>query len=285
MMKFPVFFLSVLSIIAVESCNIINPSEKVPTYVHIDSFQFLNTANTGTTSHKITNVFAYLDYAPLGTFTLPADIPIIADKAASLMLIPGVQLSGMSSNIIGYPFYKADTSTLQPNPGQRVTVAPKTQYWGDSILRFTHEDFESGNSFTSLEGDSLKRTTDPQYVFEGAYGGVIFLKDSSFATNIMSVSFQSPTMGANKAEVFLEMDYKCTVPFVVGLQTTDGSSDVISYLYGFNPRTTWNKVYVGLEDFLTAYPNKSYRVVIRVAKNNAGTDYVAFDNFKVVSRK
>lgn len=284
-MKFSAFFLFIFTIVSFGSCDIVNPPEKVPTYVHIDSFQFVNTPHTGTGSHKITNVLAYLDYVPLGTFHLPADIPILSDKAGSLMLIPGVHYSGMSSKIIAYPFFQADTSTLIPNPGQRITVSPKTRYWGDSLLQFTHEDFESGNSFISLEGDSLKRTNDPQYVFEGAYGGVIFLKDSSYATNIMTVSFRSPTVGANKSEVFLEMNYKCSVPFVVGLQTSDGASEVVSYLFGFNSRDTWNKVYIGLEDFLNNYPNKSYRVVVRVSKDNMGMDYVAFDNFKVVSRQ
>jgi len=284
-MKFFGFILCFFAIFSFHSCEIINPEEKVPTYVHVDSFQFVNTNNTGTASHKITNVMAFLDYAPLGTFNLPADIPILLDKPGSLLLMPAVQYSGMSTNIVAYPFYTADTSTITPNPGQRAVVAPKTGYWNDSTLKFTIENFEAGNSFTNLEGQTLIRTDDPQYVFEGNYGGVILLNDTSWGVNIMSASFQAPTIGSNKAEVYLEMNYKCSVPFVVGLQTSEGSSEVISYLFGFNPRDTWNKVYVGLEEFLTAYPNKSYRVIVRVAKDKAGTDYVAFDNFKVVSRK
>jgi hypothetical protein len=253
--------------------------------VHVDSFSFVSIPGTGTSSRKITNVLAYWDYAPLGVYDLPADIPVLADKPGSLMLMPGVQYSGMSDRIVAYPFYQADTGTLTPSPGQRVTLYPVTRYYNDTLLRFTIEDFETGNAFVHIDGDTLKTTSDPQYVFEGNRGGVILLKDSASATSILSTFFNMASTGSNKAEVYLEMNYKCSVPFVVGLQTTDGGSEIVNYLYGFNARNTWNKVYIGLEDFLIAYPNKSYRVVVRVSKDSQGTDYVAFDNFKVVSRK
>lgn len=284
-MRILAFLLPVLFIHFITGCDIANKEEKIPTYVHIDSFQFVSQPNTGTSSHKITNVMVYLDYAAVGMFDLPADVPILADKPGSLMLVPAVQYSGISSKIIPYPFYEVDTSTFTPQPGQRITVLPKTRYWGDSLLQFTMEDFESGNSFTTLEGAALKRTNDPRYVFEGTYGGVIEIEDTTVSSHIMSVGFQMPTTGANKAEVFLEMNYKCSTPFVVGLQTTDGSTDPYTFMYGFNPRDTWNKVYIGLEEFLTEYPNKTYRVIVRASKDNVGYDYVAFDNFKVVSRK
>lgn len=284
-MKFPVLVIIACSLLSFAGCEIINPAEKVPTYVHVDSFQFISSPGTGTASHKITNVLAYLDYAPLGTFDLPADIPILADKPASLMLMPAIQFSGMADRIVAYPFYQADTSTLIPAAGKRITLSPVTRYFQDSLLNFTTEDFEAGNAFVNLEGDTMVRSSDPQYVYEGNWGGVILLKDTAFATNILSTSFSMPTIGSNKAEVYLEMNYKCSVPFVVGLQTSDGSSDIVNFLYGFNARSSWNKVYIGLEEFLTAYPNRSYRVIVRVAKDKAGEDYVAFDNFKVVSRK
>jgi len=284
-MRFLAFLVPVFCIYLLTGCDISNPEEKIPTYVHIDSFQFVSQPFTGTSSHNITNVMVYLDYEAVGLFDLPADVPIIAEKAGSLMLVPAVRFSGMSSQIIPYPFYEADTSTFTPQPGQRVTVTPKTRYYQDSLLQFTTEDFESGNSFLTLSGAELKRTNDPRYVFEGGYGGVIEMDDTTVSTNVMSMGFQMPSTGANKAEVYLEMNYKCSVPFVVGLQTTDGATDPYQYLYGFNPRDTWNKVYIGLEDFLNLYPNKTYRVIIRVAKESAGYDYVAFDNFKVVSRK
>lgn len=284
-MRISVFAILISFFLFSESCNIVNPAEQTPTYVHIDSFQFVPKTGTGTQSHRIIAVSAYLDYAPLGMFDLPADIPVLTEKSGSLMLRPVVSYSGLGEVLINYPYYQADTTTFIPAPGKKITITPKTHYLPDSLLLFTTEDFESGNSFVVLEGDTLMRTSDPQYVFEGTYGGLIKLTDTAYAVNIMSVGFQGPSTTSDRTEAYLELNYKCSVPFLIGLQTSDGGSEPIQYLNGFNPRSNWNKVYIGLKDFLAQYPSKTYRVVVRTAKNTSGTDYVAFDNFKVVTRK
>ena len=193
--------------------------------------------------------------------------------------------SGLNDVIVPYSFYKADTVTIHPKPGDQIHYTPKTQYWGDSVLSFTFEDFESGNSFTPLEGDTLKITSDPNYVFEGSYGGIIELKDSAYATNIMTRSFSAPVISANRTEAYLEVNYKGTLDFEIGLQTSQNGNVVIQYLYGFRSRSDWNKVYVGLQDFLTLYQNSSYRVLVHVVNNSQQSGYVAFDNFKIVTRK
>ena len=58
-------------------CNIINPHEQTPTYIHVDSFVFqYNSAVPFTTSHDIRTVWAYYNNNPVGTFDLPATFPV-----------------------------------------------------------------------------------------------------------------------------------------------------------------------------------------------------------------
>src|SRR5690606_7264225 len=140
-------------------------------------------------------------------------------------------------------------------------------------------------SFVGLEGDTLRRTADPNYVFEGVYGGVAEVQDSSYSISVMSSSFSAPVVSSNKAEAYLELNYKGTASFVIGLQTIDNGISQTQYLYGFNPRSDWTKVYVGLQDFLMTYPNLTYRVLVKVQKEDFSAGYVAFDNFKVVTRE
>lgn len=284
-MRFASFILLIFFLLSVASCDLINPSEKTPTYIHIDSFKFENMPNTGTQSNKITSVWVYYNNNPIGTYDLPANIPILEDKPGTLLFTPGVLYSGISDVVIPYPYYQSDTATFAPNPGNQVTYIPTTKYFPDSLLALTMEDFESGNGFIQLQGDTIKRTSDPNFVFDGHYGAVIQLNDSTISENLMSQTFRGPTTSANKTQVYLELNYKGTLPFEVGVQTSPGGQTVGSYIYGFRPKSDWNKVYIGLQDFLSVYPGQTYRIMVRVTKETSGPGYVAFDNFKVISNK
>jgi hypothetical protein len=279
-MRISVFILSVFTIlIFAAGCDLVNPAEKTPTYVRIDSFQFVPTTGTGTQSHKITAVFAYLDATPLGAFDLPAKIPVLADKKGLLLVRPAVVYSGLNDVLVPYPYYEKDTATFNPAPGATVSFTPKTKYTGDSTMNILNVDFESGNSFVSLQGDTMRKTNDPKYVFEGSYGGVIELNNSDYSESVMSEYFTAVSSGA-----FLELNYKGTLPFQIGVIGSDGTQDVTSYLFGFNPKSEWNKVYIGLQDFINTYPNKQYRILVKVTQNAPTTGYVAFDNFKVITQ-
>ena len=127
MRNFYAFLAAGLFLFGGSSCNIINPSEVVPTYVHIDSFSFTgNPVLYGSSSHKITNVYVFFDNASLGVYDLPATFPVIAKGTGVLTVIPGIDEDGRSVNEQVYPFYKNDTITLVPDPGHTVKVAPKT---------------------------------------------------------------------------------------------------------------------------------------------------------------
>lgn len=268
------------------SCEIVNPEEKTPVYIHVDSFQFQPTPNTGTSSHKISSVWAYLDNQPLGVFDLPADIPVLTDKPGKLIVLPGVNYSGMNDVHVAYPFYEGDTLDFEPVPGSIIPFQPVTQYYPASLLKILHEDFETGNGFLNLGGDSLKRTSKPEYVFEGGYGGVIELNNSNYSESLLSQGFTSSSQSSvSRLQAYIELNYKGTLGFEIGLQTIENGASVVMYLFGFRPRGEWGKVYIGLQDFLARYPDKMYRVLVRVYQNENTNGYVALDNVKVVTRK
>jgi hypothetical protein len=262
----------------ISSCDVINPKETIPTYVHIDSFKFVPNPNDGTSSHKITSVWAYYNYILVGVFDIPCTFPIIADKPGKLLLIPGIAYSGLTDIQTQYPFYTGDTSTINPAPTKTINYTPTTQYIDKSLLHFVNEDFELGNSFKQVDGDtSLIRVSDPNLVFEGKYAGCIYFNNMTLSENILTTSFAAPT------QCFLELNYKGTLNFEIGLQTTNSSGQLFAqYFYGFHARADWTKVYVGLQDFIQEYPNQTYRVMVRVIADNPTQGYVSFDNFKVI---
>jgi hypothetical protein len=263
------------------SCDIINPAERAPTYIHIDSFKFIPTLNTGTSSHKITSVTVEVDNFSIGTYDLPATIPILADQKTVIRFKPGINFSGLSDVQAVYNFYEPDTLTILPQVGQVINYNPKTKYWPDSTLKILNIDFETGSAFDTITGDTIMvKTSDPNYLFEGSYSGLIYLNNQKKSEIIFSNSFTGPV------ETFVELDYKSSLPFTIGLQATNSSGNLfVNYLYGFRPRDNWNKIYVGLQDFISAYPNQSYRIVIKVQSDTPTHGYVALDNIKVISFK
>lgn len=281
-MKFSGFLLFLCAVVTLQSCEIINPEEKVPTYVHIDSFSFVPTLNTGTSSHKITSVWAYFDNQPLGAFDLPANIPVLTDVPGVLLVTPGVTYSGISDLQTKYSFYVSDTTTLTPSKGQVVHFQPETQYLAADVLNLTSEDFELGNSFSIVLGadTTLTRVSDPALVFEGSFAGYLYLKNKTLGESIMNTAFTA------SEDAFIELDYRSSINFEIGLQTTSSTGQLFStYLYGFRPKSEWNKVYIGLQDFIGAYPNRSYRVVIRARSDTPLEGFVSIDNLKVISIK
>ena len=125
-MKYKYNYLTMLLPIALvwQGCNIINPVEPLPTYIHIDSFKFQpNPSLVGLnlpTTHAISNVWVYYNDNPVGEFDLPCTIPIIATGSQQVQLFPGIIVNGLNSLTGIYPFYTADTFTLAAQPGNHV---------------------------------------------------------------------------------------------------------------------------------------------------------------------
>lgn len=265
----------------------INPSEVVPTYVHIDSFTFKgDPARTGSASHKITSVFAYFKNAPVGIFDLPVTFPVIATEPGDLLVIPAVDFDGLTGYQATYPHYIGHEMTLTPSPGNTVNYAPATEYSTGSVLR-SKEDFELGvgvdNAFVRLAGDAdLVTTSTPAEVFEGSGSGVIHLGPGKDSAAVISRS--GIAISANKSS-FIELNYKGTMPLVVALQAMYADGSVFeANIIGLKARSEWGKIYIGTDEFVGANQGVDYKMVIRTLKPAGQSDgYLYLDNIKVLS--
>lgn len=263
----------------------INPAEKTPIYIHVDSFivQPSDLFKTGSVSHNIKSAWVYFNNQAVGVFDLPATVPILADGPGQVQLVPAVSYSGLSY-VRQYPFYESDTFSIPYNPGSVTNHTGITRYRSNANFQMK-EDFEIGNSFikvnTGNTGDTvLRREESPQNVFEGKASGLISLTtDHPSAELITNQGF--PIVSG---ESYLEINYKCTVPVSFGLQTLSNSSIVYEYLYGVYPSDTWKKAYIGLSDFTSQYKTSSYNLMIKTKLGDGETSgYVLIDNIKVIS--
>lgn len=274
-----------LGMIVGSGCNVINPPEKIPTYIRIDSFQLVGTNPLDVTTQAINSVWVYFNSQIIGVYNLPANIPVIADGPGQIQVNPGVDFTGYGGYKVIYPFYTFDSLNITPQPGKSISYTPVVRYHPNTKFRYK-EDFETGNTFEPFNPDatddtSLVKTDNPALTFGGTDGsGYIYLTpEHSYSENINNTSFP-----ITKGEAYIEIDYKCSVEFRVGLQTTVSGSTLYEPIATIKPNEDWHKLYIGLQDFISRFTSTQYRVVILAQLPDGQTEgYVLVDNIKVLS--
>ncbi len=277
----PVLFLISLALCGV-GCNIINPAEGIPTYVQVDSFQFLNTRtdNTGGTTHKIRSVFALYNGKNIGGFDLPAKIPVLATGAGELLLFPAVDNSGLFSYQLQYAHYTPFKTTLTATPGKTIAITPTTGYTESSKFYYV-EDFENSNDFVSLSGAPVENTTDPAEVLDGHRSGK-FRVDSSGLTTTVTTNRKFVYVNTN-SEPALEMDYKSTARLRVGIYAENYTQP--NYFLTLYPSPQRNKIYIPLQQAISKLGNSAanFHLAFQIFPADGATSgYVIVDDVKVV---
>lgn len=260
---------------AVMSCNASKDKGSIPTYVHVDSFTFSAlppSLQHIATSHQINSVWAYYNNSPIGVFDLPADIPVLANGTGILTLRPGVSVSGLNNFLATYPFYLSDTSSLISQPGKTIHYSPTTTYYPSSRCTVI-ANFDSNlvTPFKVDAGAKIERV--------GGTGSVTLnAKDS--LSEIGSIAQFAIPLGK---DAYIEFDYKCTIPFSVGLKASLGTLYTKYYLAGIYPSDHWQKFYLSVKDFEAQYQATGYNFYIKTelpAGQSSGT--VLIDNIQLV---
>jgi hypothetical protein len=278
-------FLFFLVIITMLGCNAINPKEELPTYIVIDSTSVMPTIieKHGSVSHKITDVWVYYNRTLLGTYELPAKIPILAKGKGELTLVAGIWENGLSGTRSKYPFYAANTLNFEAKPTEIIHHHPVFNYRDAALANVTYsvEDFEQGNGFIKLSGDtSVVRTNLPNEVFEGSWSGKILLKDT--IKNVETITSQIYSLGVSK-EAYLEMNYKSDIPFAVKVKASKNGSYYFLDIISLKAKNVWNKTYLNIGGFGNAYQGGQFQFYIQANLPSGQTEgKLLIDNFKVI---
>lgn len=287
-MRRKILLLFIPVLLSAAGCDIVNPDESTPTYVKIDSFNMVinNPTKEGSAAHNITSAWMYYNNELVGIYDLPCNVPVITNgDKGELAVIPGITLNGLVSLQPSYPFYRVDTTTLVSKPGGVTVFTPQTSYLSTSKFPYK-EDFEVGNSFQPfIEGavneTAIRRTTDKEYVFEAGGAGLIELN----STTSYSESISKTGFNITQGESFIEINYKGTAPFEVGLYNTlTNGTEAYQYLFGVKASDTWKKIYIELASYTSANKGKDHKVIIKAELPEGQSEaYVALDNIKVLS--
>jgi hypothetical protein len=239
----------------------------------------------GSASQRITEGWFYANGEFLGAYSLPHEVPVIAEGPTEIQVFPGIKVNGIVSSPDIYPFYERFESEVDLAPAKTDTLRPATAYLSSVSIPFI-EDFETGNAFIDdLDGnpDTRVEAIGGSDVFEGQRSGYIGLDEDNGFIEVANLPVL-PDIPTNNSPVFLEFDYKCNIQFGVGLVGIDpnlpASRAVILIL---NPKEEWNKMYLDLTSSLRASGFSVYQIYITAAHEPGNeVSEVFLDNFKLV---
>lgn len=281
------------ALISFSSCEIINPAEDTPAYIQINEFTLNPARNAsesyGSASHKITDVWVFANGKRIGTFELPAKVPILEKGETKISLLAGVYADGMTTARFPYAFYNQLDQTLSLEPGKVTELQPEVTFNPNTLFPLPiNEDFSSSRrefQVTSGPYQVQINTTDlTDFKYANGAVGVVYANPSTVQPAVLE-SFTDAKLPVNGSAVFLEFDYKSTLDFKVGvLVTRNGVTNRDPNFLNVLRKDSWNKIYLNLTDDATN-PNNSgatFKVFFEVPASSNPKDYFAFDNVRLL---
>jgi len=247
------------------------PNDGIPFYLKIDSVSV-----TGSTN-RITDVWVEANADNIGAYELPCNFPVLQENQVRFVLLPGIMESGQSTVRVTYPFYESDTFTLTATRGETYSHVSVFKYRAGTQFALD-ESFEVGNGFNGLA--KVDEASDTNVVYGNNCGRLLVTAVDS-SEEAVQLDTMPLLLGG---EAWLEVDYRCDVPFYVGIYGNYTTSARVRLPYIFlSAKAEWNKVYIKLNDavsYLRADNYSIYFEALRPFGSNGGAVHI--DNVRVV---
>ncbi|MFN7119576.1 MAG: hypothetical protein ACK4TA_22460 [Saprospiraceae bacterium] len=281
--------LSIIAILLIHSCDIINPEEAIPSYIYVPDFQLNTNSNQGTNSNKITDVWVTVGDTYLGVYPLPALIPILGQGEQNITLEAGIKQNGINSTGVAYPFYQPFQTKVTLAPNEVDTLRPVITYRNNTKFILVENFDNNDHIFRTLRrGNEVNRIQIvSQNAFQGNSAQVTVNRDNPVAEISTVTRYKNP--GSQGVSVYLEVNYKSEADVIFGIVGyRNGSADQPAFQAGFSARNDWNKIYFDLSPLLAGNTYDEYQVVFQTvlpSRNNVFTKDNAtiwLDNIKLV---
>ncbi len=231
-------------------------------------------------SHKITDIWLYVNEQFQGVYPIGSVMPILANGSADIKIYGGIMNNGISATRLPYKFYLANTFTANFESHKTYTISPVFNYV--SGLTIQDDDFSSGGSkYMSAGSYPYVITSNPSKVWGGT-GSSVYMTMSDLKPTAIAKSSTFVTLPAGGADVYLELDYNCNQEITVGVICGGGIEERTALT--LRPTTGWNKVYVSLTSVASTQPTYNYyEVFIKAVKgSDVATPEIYLDNVRLV---
>lgn len=278
----------IASLLLTVSCE--TSEDVIPSYISVDSVSLSSEYKQGTSSHKITDAWVYVNKKLIGAFEMPAKFPVLDEGSSAIVIQPGVKMNGVANTRIPYPFFNQINISADLKPEQVTKLGKLNTTYNSNTIFSWIEDFEN-NSFsidTTLRSNiKLVRTNDELKVFKypGETSHYSALAEITNDTDVFEcVSHSSYELPQDGTEVFLELNYKTNTPLTIGLFGRTSTQTVQQPVFVLNPNTAWNKIYINLTPTVTNMSSSyDFRVYFSAMKSSdISKAEILLDNIKLL---
>lgn len=308
--------LVLLLLLSITSCRKFEGSQKVPSYIHIESIEVDSLTDYfvyGANSHKITDAWVYVDDNLIGAYELPSTFPVLKKGPHKVAIYGGIKVDGRSPARDRYPFYMPYIyQNLNLVEDSIVNLSPTLSYYpiGDGVNVAWMEDFENSISLLpDAESDTtMFRCTGSEAwsSVNSFWSGKVELPPDSLDFTISTSDDFDFYKGMNGVYCMLEMDYNCNDTFFVGVQYYKDYTLETLPLVKVTPTDKtngkpqhWNKIYINIGPNMNINSSASYFKIYFTSNLTTKDDlaygheyhpnskprYYYFDNLKLLYRK
>lgn len=292
MRRYLLYFLLICNLIFFVSCKkdkfkAPKASFLVVNNVSLKTINVGGSQNQGVNSHKIVDIWYYVNGEFKGVFPVGSVMPIVASGNAEISLFAGIKNNGISSTRLPYAIYNSKSFNLDIEPGKTYTVSPQFEYNSTAFFYYS-DNFDllpAQGSYFEFLGDlppSNTKDFDPTKSY-GGYGGSIFMTMTDAKPSSILQQYSSNYLPDGGAVIYVELDYKSNQAFVVGVIgfSASGAQDKRNVVT-VNPSDDWNHIYIQLTSTVSTPPTYgSYKVYIEAIKE-VNSPEIYLDNVKLI---
>ena len=260
------------------SCN--KENNDIPSYVKIDDVDLLYNQDFGANTENITDVWFYIDDNLQGVYEMPVEFPILNEGIQNIRIKAGVKANGIASTRIQYPFYNSYFDTIELNQDESKIISPIFTY-NDEFTPAPDqiEDFEgSGTIIDSTLNSEIDFSIISENQNHYAYAKI----------DTPNINFEASTqdliLPQQGAPVYLEIDYKSSTEFLVGMYINYTQNVEKRELVWVTSKADWNKIYINLTSTVSESIGAiSFKVFINMRRNDPSiSEEISFDNVKIL---
>ena len=258
-------------------CFACNKNDEIPSYLKIDNVSLNYDPNFGSNSENITDVWVYVEENLQGVYEIPVEFPILQEGLKNIRIKGGVKANGIASTRIQYPFFTSYLDTVELIKDQSITIAPIFSY--NNSFEAIIEDFEnSGTIIDSTLNSEIDLFIETEMQNNYGYANI---ETPNINFEIATQDLNLPQQGA---PVYLELDYKSSTEFLVGMYINYPQSVLKSELIWVTAKENWNKIYINLTQTVSENIGaESFKVFINMRRNDPSTsEEISFDNIKIL---
>lgn len=261
-------------------------SEPEPAYITVEGALSTETGEREV-DLAVMEVWIFVDDTFLGAYDLPARIPVLASGTTEVELRWGIRVDGRSQVPDIYPFYEPILRTIDLVPGSTTDlgVLPVTYSAETNII--INENFEPGSQriFTDIIRGEGGLEVSTENVYQGQASGKITLSPDNIAVEVASRDTYSGLTDQMRGNVWIEVTFQSDIPVIWGIVgILPGSGFSRFYDPGFNPSTTWQKIYFNVTAAVgtSLLEDYNFSLFTSVADAEVMEGTVFLDNIKVL---